>query len=60
MLAPRSSMSKETPLVFRTHDGVIDADYRGEVKAIPIIPAIRRILIQRGDRLVQGVLVPAH
>ena len=42
MLAPRSSMSK-TPLVIPNSFGVIDADYRGEIKAYLKIPAMMRI-----------------
>lgn len=57
MLAPRSSMSK-TPLIIPNSFGVIDADYRGEIKAILHNTSDTPYLIQRGDRLVQGILVP--
>ena len=46
MLAPRSSI------------GVIDADYRGEIKAILHNTSDTPYLIQKGDRLIQGILVP--
>ena len=55
MLAPRSSMSK-TPLIIPF--GVIDADYRGEIKAILHNTSDTPYLIQKGDRLVQGIMVP--
>ena len=57
MLAPRSSMSK-TPLIIPNSFGVIDADYRGEIKAILHNTSDDAYLIQKGDRLVQGILVP--
>ena len=57
MLAPRSSMSK-TPLVIPNSFGVIDADYRGEIKGIFKNTGDSTYLIQKGDRLLQGVLVP--
>lgn len=57
MLAPRSSMSK-TPLVIPNSFGVIDADYRGEIKGIFKNTSDDAYLIQKGDRLLQGVLVP--
>lgn len=57
MLAPRSSMSK-TPLVIPNSFGVIDADYRGEIKGIFKNTSDEEYLIQKGDRLLQGILVP--
>ena len=57
MLAPRSSMSK-TPLVIPNSFGVIDADYRGEIKGIFKNTSDDEYLIQKGDRLLQGILVP--
>ena len=57
MLAPRSSMSKTT-LIIPNSFGVIDADYRGEIKAILHNTSDMPYLIQKGDRLVQGILVP--
>lgn len=57
MLAPRSSMSK-TPLVIPNSFGVIDADYRGEIKGIFKNTGDDTYLIQKGDRLLQGILVP--
>ena len=57
MLAPRSSLSK-TPLIIPNSFGVIDADYRGEIKAILHNTSDTPYLIQKGDRLVQGIMVP--
>lgn len=57
MLAPRSSMSK-TPLVIPNSFGVIDADYRGEIKGIFKNTSDVAYTIQNGDRLLQGILVP--
>lgn len=57
MLAPRSSMSK-TPLVIPNSLGVIDADYRGEIKGIFKNTSDVAYTIQKGDRLLQGILVP--
>lgn len=57
MLAPRSSISK-TPLIIPNSFGVIDADYRGEIKAILYNTSDDAYFIQKGDRLVQGILLP--
>ena len=57
MLAPRSSMSK-TPLIMPNSVGIIDSDYRGEIKAILHNNSDDTYLIRRNDRLVQGILVP--
>lgn len=57
MLAPRSSMSK-TPLIIPNSFGVIDADYRGEIKGIFKNTSDVAHTIQKGDRLLQGILVP--
>lgn len=57
MLAPRSSMSK-TPLIIPNSFGVIDADYRGEIKGIFKNTSDVAYTIQKGDRLLQGILVP--
>lgn len=57
MLVPRSGMSK-TPLIIPNSFGVIDADYRGEIKAILHNTSDTPYLIQKGDRLVQGIMVP--
>ena len=37
---------------------MIDADYRGEIKAILHNTSDTPYLIQKGDRLLQGILVP--
>lgn len=57
MLALRSSMSK-TPLIIPNSFGVIDADYRGEIKGIFKNTSDDAYLIKKGDRLLQGILVP--
>lgn len=57
MLVPRSSMSK-TPLIIPNSFGVIDADYRGEIKGIFKNTSDVAYTIQKGDRLLQGILVP--
>ena len=58
MLAPRSSMSK-TPLVIPNSFGVIDADYRGEIKGIFKNTSADAYLSQKGDRLLVKVFVAA-
>ena len=47
-----------TPLIIPNSFGVIDADYRGEIKAILHNTSDTPYLIQKGDRLIQGILVP--
>lgn len=38
--------------------GVVDADYRGEVKVLLINTGIDLFTVKRGDRIAQGVVLP--
>lgn len=60
-LIPRSSIGKETPLRMPNSMGLIDPDYRGEIKAMYVNDETRGMvpyLIAEGERIAQGYLVP--
>lgn len=67
-IVPRSSTGLKTPLRQPNSVGIIDADYRGEVKAMYEVPvglrdfsigvqiSVREFIIQSGDRIAQMIL----
>lgn len=67
-IVPRSSIGLKTPLRQPNSVGIIDADYRGEVKAMYEVPvglrdfsigvqiSVREFVIQSGDRIAQMIL----
>lgn len=67
-IVPRSSTGLKTPLRQPNSVGIIDADYRGEVKAMYEVPvglrdfsigvqiSVREFVIQSGDRIAQMIL----
>lgn len=66
LLLPRSGAGANKGISLRNTCGVIDADYRGEWKAVMSIDTIgnnRHVThheYEAGDRLLQFVIVPAH
>ena len=58
MLAPRSSLFKNKGLMLVNSVGIIDADYRGEVKAHLVNLKPGACVIEEGERLVQAIIVP--
>lgn len=64
LLFPRSGISMKTPLRMANSVGVIDADYRGEIKAgFTNIQSkgeypLASVTIEKGDRIAQLVVVP--
>lgn len=60
LLVPRSSMFKKCGLKLANTVGVIDSDYRGEVKALLTLEHGQfNIKVEAGIKLVQLVIVPA-
>lgn len=57
-LFPRSSTGTETDLRLSNSVGVIDSDYRGEIKAVFDINGMFDLNKIVGRRLIQGVIVP--
>jgi len=60
LLAARSSLHK-SGLAMRNSIGIIDSDYRGDedqIKAILFNFTDAPVAVERGDRIVQGVIVP--
>lgn len=57
MLVPRSSLSVKRDIQMVNGVGIIDAGYRGEVKA-PLISMGEDRVIAKGERIVQIVILP--
>jgi dUTP pyrophosphatase len=55
---PRSGLALGKGLTVLNSPGTIDADYRGEVKVILINLGGEEVVIRRGDRIAQLVIVP--
>jgi dUTP pyrophosphatase len=55
---PRSGLALKHGVTVLNSPGTIDADYRGEVKALIINLGAETFLIQRGDRIAQLVISP--
>ncbi len=59
LIKPRSGLAAKFSL--DTMAGVIDSDYRGEMKVIITLHnAYKRLQIEDGDRIAQLVVVPVH
>jgi dUTP pyrophosphatase len=56
MLVGRSSTFYNKLLMVNT--GIIDSDYRGELRALVYNPGDKRILARKGERLFQLILMP--
>lgn len=54
----RSGNALARGLMVLNSPGTVDADYRGEIKVILYNAGMDRILIERGERIAQGVLCP--
>ena len=58
MLVPRSSTGWKTPLIVPNSVGIIDSDYRGEIKALFKNTSMKPYTIQKHSRLMQAIVVP--
>ena len=57
-MRPRSGLAFKFGITCLNSPGTIDADYRGEVKAILINHGPEDFIIRRGDRIAQLVIAP--
>lgn len=55
---PRSGLAAKNGITCLNAPGTIDADYRGEVKAILVNHGAEDFVIRRGDRIAQLVIAP--
>ncbi len=55
---PRSGLALKKGITVLNAPGTIDADYRGEVKVILVNLGSEEVLIERGERIAQLVIVP--
>ncbi len=55
---PRSGLAAKDGITVLNAPGTIDADYRGEVKALLINLGEQRVTLERGDRIAQLVIAP--
>lgn len=60
LLFPRSGLSLRTPLRQPNSVGVIDADYRGEVHGMFQNTGSETVVIEKGMRIAQLVVVPVE
>lgn len=58
LLFPRSSIGKNTGLRMPNSVGVIDSDYRGTIHALYENVVWGNYLVQTGERIAQGIIVP--
>lgn len=55
-IRPRSGMAARWGLTMLNTPGTIDADYRGEVKALAVNLGKEPVVIRRGDRIAQMII----
>jgi dUTP pyrophosphatase len=58
LIAPRSGLAVRHGLSLVNTPGVLDAGYRGEIKAILINHGPAAVSVERGERIAQLVVVP--
>lgn len=58
LMFPRSGLSLKTPLRQPNSVGVIDSDYRGEVHGMFTNTGDETVVIERGDRIAQMIVLP--
>ena len=59
-IRPRSGLALKKGILIPNSPGTIDSDYRGEVQIIVLNGGQEPFVIQRGDRIAQMVIAPAH
>lgn len=57
-IRPRSGLSLKTKLRVANSPGTIDSDFKGEIKIVAENTGNTIIVIEKGDRVAQGVLAP--
>ena len=58
LVSPRSGLALKNGVTVANAPGVVDHDYRGEVGVILINHGDRDLIIRRGDRIAQLVIMP--
>lgn len=58
MVCPRSGLALKHGITVLNAPGIIDSDYRGEVKVILINLSDQEYLVKKGDRIAQLILTP--
>jgi dUTP pyrophosphatase len=58
LVTPRSGLAAEHGLTLLNAPGLIDPNYRGEIRAILLNTGERRYTVEVGDRIAQLLLVP--
>lgn len=56
----RSGVAAKTSLILANAPGTIDSGYRGEIRLIVRNLGKTTVMVQKGDRLAQGVLAPVY
>lgn len=59
LVAPRSGLAARSAISVVNGPGVIDAGYRGEIKAVLINHSSSEVTLRRGDRIAQLLVLPA-
>lgn len=59
MVCPRSGLAAKHGITVLNAPGIIDADYRGEVKVILINHSSQEYSVKSGDRVAQIIFVPS-
>ncbi len=59
LVAPRSGLAARNAISVVNGPGVIDAGYRGEIKAVLINHSETAVTLRRGDRIAQLLVLPA-
>ena len=58
LVAPRSGLAARSGVSVVNGPGIVDAGYRGEINVILINHGVSELVIERGDRIAQLVVVP--
>ena len=60
LVAPRSGLAVRSGISVVNGPGVIDTGYRGEIMAVLINHGAERVVLARGDRIAQLIIVPIN
>lgn len=60
LIMPRSGLGSKFRIGLANTVGVIDADYRGEVKVVLVNDGREEVLIEKYDRICQLIIVPVE
>ena len=57
-ISPRSGLALNRAVTVANSPGLVDSDYRGDVRIIMIAHDIKSVAIMAGDRIAQGWVIP--